>query len=66
MQLQIKTASVVTILDNFESSSKMLISTWLASTDLNSGIHLKTKNYGITLKRVRLIAEKKVFGGDIP
>ncbi len=45
----------------------MLISTWLASTVLNCGIHIKTKCYGITLKKVCLIAKKKkVFGIDIP
>ncbi len=51
--------SVVTILDTFEPSSKMLISTWLASTVLNSGTHIQTKCYGITPKRVCLIAEKR-------
>ncbi len=41
---------VVTFLDTSEPSSEMLISTWLASTVLNSGIHTKTKCYGITLQ----------------
>ncbi len=48
---------VETILDTFEP--KMLISTWLASTVLNSGIHIKTKCYGITPKKVCLIAKKR-------
>ncbi len=43
----------------FEPSAKMLISTWLASTVLNSDIHIKTKCYGITPKKVCLIAEKR-------
>ncbi len=34
-----------TVLDTFEPSSNMLISTWLASTILNSGTHVKTKCY---------------------
>ncbi len=51
--------SVVTILDTFEPSSKMLISTWLASTVLNSNTHIKTKCYGIIPKKVCLIAEKR-------
>ncbi len=54
--------SVVTILDTFEHRSKMLISTWLGSTVLNSCTHIKTKCYGITPQKMCLIAEKNVFG----
>ncbi len=42
--------SVVTDLDTFKPSSKMLISSWLASTVLNSGTHVKNKCYGYTLR----------------
>ncbi len=45
VQLDPLNVLVVTILDTFKSSSKMLISTWLASTVLNRGIHIKTKCY---------------------
>lgn len=48
---------VVTILDTFELGSKMLISTWLASTVLHSCTHIKTTLSGITPKKVCLIAE---------
>lgn len=51
MQLQIKIVLVVTMLDHFEPSSKMLICTWLASTILIGGIHFRTKCYGMTLKK---------------
>ncbi len=58
--------SIVKIFDTFEPSSKMLISTWFDSTVLNSNTHRKTKCYGITPKKVCLIAEKMVFGNDVP
>lgn len=35
-QLLVVTVSIVTILDNFDPISNMLVSTWLASTALNS------------------------------
>ncbi len=38
--------SVVTILDTFEPTSKMLISTWIPSTVLNSCTHTQTIFYG--------------------
>jgi len=50
---------VVTIFDTFEPSSNMLISTWLASTVLNSYSHIKILFYGITPKKVCLIVGKK-------
>ncbi len=53
------TVLVVTILDTFEPSLKMLISRWLAGTVLNSSI--QTKCYGITSKKVCLIAEKRCW-----
>ncbi len=59
------TVSVITILDTSELSSNMLISTWLASTVLNSGTHVKIKCYGITHKKVHN-CKKKVFGSDVP
>lgn len=40
-QLLVVTVSVVTILDNFDPISNMLVSTWLASTALNSCAHLR-------------------------
>ncbi len=55
------TLLIMTILDTFEPSSKMLINTWLASTVLNSGIHRKTTCYGITPKKSVLNCRKKVF-----
>ncbi len=61
--VSVVTVSGVTILDTFEAGSKMLIGTWLASTVLNSGIHIKTKCYGITPQKVCLIAEKSCSVG---
>ncbi len=48
--------SVVTILDNSEPNSKMLIGTWLPNTVLKSSTHIKAKCYGITPRKVCLIA----------
>jgi len=48
-QVKLHHVSVVTILDSFDPSSEMLISTWLTSTVLNSCTLKITQLYQITI-----------------